>query len=90
MSIFSHSSSNPCTLNGILDAPFLVAIAPENDRRMIAIALNHVLQQAQMFCIDTCQSVFIDNEDTFSVTDIQLSRRHGVVGGAIGITSECL
>ena len=88
--IFTHGGCNACALNGILHAPLFVAVAPQDNRRVIAVALNHVFQQPQVLGIDARKSVFVNDEYALAVADVELRRRHRVVGCTIGIAAQFL
>ena len=57
---------------------------------MVAITFDHPLQQAQMFLVDTHQTVLIDDQHTLAVADIEQGRSHGVMRGTIGIAADGL
>ena len=57
---------------------------------MVAVALDKSLQQSEVFIVDTCQTVLVDDQYTLPVTDVELCRSGGVMGRAIGITAQLL
>ena len=77
--IFPHRFSHTGPLNGILQSPFLIAIAPQDNAGVVAVTFDHPFQEAQVFLVDTHQSVLVDDEDTLPVTDIKQRRGHRVV-----------
>ena len=77
--IFPHGSCYACSLNRILDAPFLVAVAPQDDGGVVAVALDHTLQQSEVLLVDTSQSVFVNHQYSLSVADVEQGRCHGVM-----------
>ena len=86
--ILSHGRSDAGALNGILHAPLLVAVAPEDDAGVVAVAAYHTLQQSQVLVVDTRQAVLVDDEYALTVADVEQGRRHGVVGGTIGVAAQ--
>ena len=90
VAIFAHRGSNACTAFFPLDAPLLVAYAPKDDARMVAVAVYHTFQQAGMFLVDTCQAVFFYHKDTKAVAGIEHFGSHRVMGRTVGIAAELL
>ena len=88
--VFTHGSGNARALNGVLHTPLLVAIAPQDDRGVVAVAAYHILQQSQMLRIDARQSVFVDDQYTLAVADVEQGGRHRVVRCTVGIATQFL
>ena len=88
--IFAHGLGHTDTLNRVLQSPFLVAVAPEDDAGVVAVALDQALQQPQVLLVDTHQTVLVDYQDTLSVANVEQGRGHRVVRGTIGITADGL
>ena len=57
---------------------------------MIAVALDHIRQQALVLGVDTREAVLVDDEDAFTVADVQEGWCHGVVRGTVGIAAHLL
>ena len=55
---------------------------------MIAVALNHPLQQSQMLIINSRQSVLVDDEDALAVADVEQGGCHGVMRSAISVAAD--
>ena len=77
--IFAHRLGQTGALDGVLQSPLLVAVAPEDDRRMVPVALDHPLQQSQVLLVDAHQAVLVDDEDALTVADIEQGGRHGIM-----------
>ena len=90
VAIFTHRGSNACTVFFPLDAPLLVAYAPKDDARMVAVAVYHAFQQAGMFFVDTRQTVFLYHKNAEAVTGIEHFGSHRVMGRTVGIAAELL
>lgn len=57
---------------------------------MIAVALDHAFQKSQMLVVDAHQAIFVDNEYSLAVADIQEGGSHGIVRRTVGIASQLL
>ena len=90
VAIFAHRGSNACTAFFPLDAPLLVAYAPKDDARMVAVAVYHTFQQAGMFLVDTRQTVFLYHKNAEAVAGIEHFGSHRVMGRTVGIAAELL
>ena len=71
MGVGAHGSCHTDALLVILESPFFVAVTPQEDTRMIAVPLDHPLQQTKVLVVDAHQSVLIDDEYSFTVADIK-------------------
>ena len=69
--ILSHGLGQTRTLYRVLQSPFFVTIAPEDDAGVVAVAFDHPLQESEMFVVDAHQSVLVDDQDTFAVADVE-------------------
>ena len=90
VAIFAHRGSNACTAFFPLDAPLLVAYAPKDDARMVAVAVYHTFQQAGMFLVDARQTVFLYYKNAEAVAGIEHFGSHRVMGRTAGIAAELL
>ena len=54
---------------------------------MITITFDHPLQQAQVFFVDTHQTVLVDDEDSLTIADIEQCWCHGVMRGTVGVNA---
>ena len=90
VAIFAHRGSNACTAFFPLDAPLLVAYAPKDDARMVAVAVYHTFQQAGMFLVDARQTVFLYYKNAEAVAGIEHFGSHRVMGRTVGIAAELL
>ena len=86
----AHGSSHADALLVVLKSPLFVAITPEDDTGMIAVALDHAFQKSQMLVVDAHQTIFVDYEYSLAVADIQEGGSHGIVRRTVGIASQLL
>ena len=90
VAIFAHGGGDARASLLPLDAPLFVAHAPQDDRRMVAVAANHTFQQVDVFAVDSSQTVLLYDEEAQCVARSQHLGRHRIVRGAIGIATEPL
>ena len=88
VAIFPHGCSNPDSPVVPFNCPFFVADTPQDDARVIAVALYHPLQQPDMFPIDPHQPVLLNDQNTQTVAQVKNFRCHRIVARPVGIASE--
>ena len=55
---------------------------------MVAVALDHALQQAKMLIVDAHQAVLLNDEDALTVANVEHRWRHGIMRRTISIAAE--
>ena len=85
-----HCLGHPAAGDAVFHPPFLVAVAPEDDARVVAVAAYHSPEQAQMLLIHPGKAVLVNNENSFAVADVQQRGCHGVVRSAVGVAAQHL
>ena len=86
----AHGGTDAASVVVPLDAPLLVAHAPEDDRRMVAVAANHLAELVPLVVVDAREAVLLQHEHAQSVAGIQQFGCGGIMTGADGIAAERL
>ena len=90
MAILAHCLCDACAELLPFDAPFLIADAPQNHRRVIPVSFDHSLQKAYVLFVDSCQAVLLDDQNAETVTCVKHLRSHRIVARTVCVASELL
>ena len=90
MAILAHCLCDACAELLPFDAPFLVADAPQNHRRVIPVPFDHSLQKACVLFVDTREAVLFYDQNAETVTCVKHFRSHRIVARTVCVASELL
>ena len=77
-----HAAGDVAALGAVLDRPFLISYTPEYDAGMIHVATDHALDKVEMLAVHSHHAVFVNDEESKLVAQVEHRGRCGIVRAA--------